>query len=72
MRKLTLVAASVALAAAPIAPIAAQAAPERVSAPVAAEREQLVGKVLTPIIIAILLGLGILLLSDGGDNPTSP
>ena len=68
-RRFVLIAATAALAA---APIAAQAAPERVSAPVAAEQEQLRSHLLIPVAIAILLALGIILLSDGDDSPTSP
>jgi hypothetical protein len=54
------------------APVAAHAAPQRMAAPVAAEWETLRGnRVLLPIVIAILVALGILLVTDG-DQPLSP
>ena len=53
-------------------PIAAQAAPQRIPAPVAAESEELGGSPFLIIIgIAVLVGLGVILLSDS-DDPVSP
>ena len=69
IRTFALMAATAGLA---TVPIAAQAAPQRTSAPLAAEEESLRAKgVLIPLIIAIALALGIILLTDG-DNPSSP
>jgi len=69
IRTFALMAATAGLAA---APIAAQAVPQRASAPVGEEAESLRGRgVLIPAIIAIVLALGIILLTDG-DNPSSP
>jgi hypothetical protein len=69
IRSLALMAASAALA---IAPVAAQAAPQRTSAPVSAESEALRGNpVIIIALIALLVALGIIALSDGND-PVSP
>jgi hypothetical protein len=70
LRKLIVGITTAALAA---TPIAAQAAPQRISAPVAAESEELGGSPWLLIIgIAALLALGVVLLSDGDEEPTSP
>ena len=69
LRSLSLIAATAAMAA---APIPAQAAPPRTPAPVTAESEALGGApFLIPIVIAIVVALGIVLISDD-DSPTSP
>ena len=69
MRRFVLIAATAAMAA---APVAANAAPQRMSAPVTAESDALRGNpVLVVIIIAVLLALGILALTEG-DDPVSP
>ena len=69
-RKFALSTAAATLA---LAPVAAQAASaERTAAPMAAEDEQLVGNLLWPILIAIAIGVGIWLIVDDGDEPTSP
>ena len=67
LRKLILTTAATAFLA---APVAAQAAPERASSPVAETEElsQVVGFVLGIAFFATL----ILLLSDSDDSPTSP
>ena len=69
IRSLALTAATAALA---LAPVASQAAPPRTAAAVTAESEGLRGSpVFIIVAVAVLLGLGIILLSDG-DEPTSP
>ena len=61
--------AAVALAA---APVAAQAAPERVPAPVSEKADALRGSPLFLVIaLAVAVALGIILLSDS-DDPVSP
>jgi hypothetical protein len=68
--KFVLGAAAAALA---VTPIAAQAAPERAASPVAAEQEELRGKIWLPVLAAVIAGVIIYLLVDGGDDlPTSP
>jgi hypothetical protein len=70
LRNLIVGTAAVALAA---TPIVAQAAPQRIPAPVAAESEELGGSPWLLIIgIAALVGLGIVLLTDGDEDPVSP
>ena len=62
-------AAAVALAA---APVAAQASPERMSAPLSEEAGALRGSPLLLVVaLAVALALGIILLSDS-DDPVSP
>jgi len=69
LRKLIIGTATAALA---VTPIAAQAAPQRLPAPIAAESEELGGSPFLIIIgIAVLLALGVVLLSDS-DDPVSP
>ena len=69
LRKLIIGTATVALAA---TPIAAHAAPQRLPAPIAADSEEIGGSPFLIIIgIAVLLGLGVVLLSDS-DDPVSP
>jgi hypothetical protein len=69
MRRFVLIAATAAMAA---APVAANAAAQRMPAPVTAESEALRGNpVLVVVIIAVLLALGIVALTDG-DDPVSP
>ena len=69
IRSLALMVASAALT---IAPVAAQAAPQRTPAPVSAESEALGG---SPVIIigllALLVGEGVIALTDSSD-PVSP
>jgi hypothetical protein len=68
-RTFALMAAAAALAA---APIAAQAAAPRAAAPVSAESEELRGvPFLIPVLLAVAVALGIILLTDS-DEPTSP
>ena len=70
LRKLIIGTATAALA---VTPIAAQAAPQRMPAPVTADAEELSGSPWLLIIgIAALLALGVVLLSDGDEEPTSP
>jgi hypothetical protein len=69
LRRLTIGVAAAVLTA---APIAAQAAPQRMPAPVSAESEELGGSPFLIIaLIAIALALGVVALSDG-DDPVSP
>lgn len=68
LRKIVLSAAAATLAA---APIVAQAAPARTSSPVA-DQEELAGGFLWPILGAIILGVVVILLVDGDDEPVSP
>ena len=69
IRSLALTAAAAGLAA---APLAAQAAPPRVAAPVAEESESLGGSpFLIPIVLAIVVALSIVLITDG-EAPESP
>lgn len=69
IRSLVLTVATAALA---VAPIAAQAAPPRTAAPVAEESEELGGSpFLIPIIIALVVGLIIVAITDG-EEPESP
>ena len=67
LRKLILTTAAAALV---VAPLAAQAAPARVASPVA-ETEQLSQELLF-VLGAVGFALLVLILSDSGDNPTSP
>jgi hypothetical protein len=67
LRKLILTTAAAAFVA---APLTAQAAPARVSSPVA-ETEQL-SQELMLLLGAVTLALLVLIFSDSGDNPTSP
>jgi hypothetical protein len=61
-----------AAAALAVAPLAAQAAPPRVAAPVAEESEAIGGSpFLIPIVLAIVIALGIVLITDG-EAPESP
>ena len=70
IRRFVLIAATAAMAA---TPVAAHAAPQRMAAPVAAEAEELRGKpVLAVLLIAILVALGILALTDDSGGPFSP
>ena len=70
IRKLITSATAAALLA---APIAAQGAPARVAAPVAAEEEGLAGGFLLPALIALAVAVGIyLIVDDGDDEPVSP
>ena len=66
--KFALLAATAALA---LAPVAAQAAPQRTSAPMVEEESMRGRGVLIPLAIALALALAIILLTDS-DNPTSP
>lgn len=68
LRKIVLSAAAATLAA---TPIVAQAAPARASSPVA-KQEELAGGFLWPILGAIVLGVIVILLVDGDDEPVSP
>ena len=70
IRSLAFMAASAALA---IAPVAAQAAPQRTSAPVSAEESEALrgNPIIIIALIALLVALGIVALSDGND-PVSP
>lgn len=68
LRKIALSAAAATLVA---APMVAQAAPARVSTPVA-DKEELAGGFLWPILGAIVLGVIVILLVDGDDEPVSP
>lgn len=68
LRKIALSAAAATLVA---APIAAQAAPARVSTPVA-DSEEAFGNFLWPVLGAIILGVIVILLVDGDDEPVSP
>ena len=63
---------SAAAAARAAAPVAAQAAPERLPAPTAAQDEHLFGPVVLPFLIAIVVAIGIWLAVDNGDDPVSP
>ena len=68
-RTFALMAAATALA---VAPVAAQAAPQRTPAPVSTESEQLFGSpLLVIVLLAVAVGLGIILLDDD-ESPTSP
>lgn len=70
IRKLLFGAAATALAA---SSIAAQAAPvARTSAPVASGSEELGGGFLLPVLFALAIGLGIILLVDDDEEPVSP
>jgi hypothetical protein len=70
LRSIALMAATAAMAA---APITAEAAAPRAAAPVPAEAESLRGMpFLLPVLVAIAVALGIILLTDGDDNPVSP
>ena len=70
LRSIALMAATAAMAA---APITAHAAAPRVAAPGSAEGESLRGTpFLLPVLIALAVALGIILLTDGDDNPVSP
>ena len=53
-----------------VAPVAAQAAPARVSSPVAETEQMSQGLML--VLGAAFLALLVLMLADGGDEPTSP
>ena len=67
-RTMALMAATAAMTVASVA----QAAPQRTPAPVSAESEELFGSpILTILLVAALVGLGIILL-DGDDVPVSP
>jgi hypothetical protein len=69
IRSFVLTAAAASLA---VAPLAAQAAPVRAAAPVAEDSEALGGSpFLVPIILAVVLALAIVLITDG-EEPTSP
>jgi hypothetical protein len=56
------------------APVSAQAAPVRASAPVAAEKEQLVGLLWSYLIVPALIAVVLAVVLGGDDNemPTSP
>ena len=69
IRRLALMAATAAMA---TAPVTANAAPQRSPAPVSAESEHLFGSpIFLILLIAAVVGLGVILASDG-DEPTSP
>lgn len=69
IRRIVMMAAAAAMVA---APVVAQAAPQRLPAPVAAESEALGGSpFLLPLLIAALVGILVVVSSDG-DEPTSP
>ena len=69
IRSLALMVASAALT---IAPVAAQAAPQRTPAPVSAESEALGGSpVIIIVLLALLVGVGVIALTDSSD-PVSP
>ena len=69
IRRFVLIAATAAMAA---APVAAHAAPQRLPAPVAAESEALRGNpVFVIVLLALLVALGIVAITDG-DDPVSP
>ena len=68
-RSLALTAATAALA---VAPLSGQAAPPRAAAPVAGESEAIGGSpVLIPVVLAIVIALSIVLITDG-EAPESP
>ncbi len=70
IRKLMLSAAASALA---VSSVAVQAAPvARTSAPVASGQEELGGGLLLPVLFALAIGLGIILLVDDDEEPVSP
>ena len=69
IRKFTLLAAAAALTA---APVVAQAAPQRTSAPIAAESEELRGGFLLPAIIAIGLIIVLWLAIDSDSKNDFP
>lgn len=69
-RSYVLMAAAAAMA---IAPVGASAAPQRAPAPLSDEAEGLrASPIFIIVAVAALLGLAIVLLTDGDDNPTSP
>lgn len=69
IRTIALLAATASLA---VAPVAAQAAPQRTAAPVSAESEEIRGNpFILPVLFAIALAIGIILLSNS-DDPESP
>ena len=67
VRKIILATAAAALA---VAPLAAQAAPMRVSSPVAETEQMSQGLML--VLGAALFALLVLVFADGSDEPTSP
>jgi hypothetical protein len=67
VRKIILATAAAALA---VAPLAAQAAPVRVSSPVAETEQMSQGLML--VLGAAFFALLVLVLADNGDQPTSP
>jgi hypothetical protein len=69
IRKFTLLAAAATLAA---APVAAQAAPVRTGAPVAADSEELRGRWFLPAVIAIGLIIVLFLAIDSDNNNDAP
>ena len=69
IRTFATAAAAVSLA---LAPVAAQAAPARAAAPVSANEEIGGSPIFLPLLIALAVALGIILLSDGDDAPDSP
>jgi len=72
MFRKTIMSAAMAVVAA--APIAAHAAPERAPAPLGAKEDLGSGfsGVLWPVLVAVAVGVAIILITDGDDDPVSP